>query len=522
MELLQVGKSPVPGTNPAGSDSRDDPDFSALSTEMEKLSSVTATGTVDWEKVVNLSAAVLSNKSKDILALSYLCVGLLSTQGLNGLSVGVRIMRDMLETFWEDMFPSKKRMRGRLSAIEWWKEKVQNGISALNPETWTKEAKDSFINNLNAIDSFLGDNLPDAPILGSLISDISSIIAEPEIKKEEPVPTQEKNTPVNTAPVNISERKETPATSSRKDLPMTNDSEQDADKLIRQGLGILGNAATMLRQQDSLDAMAFHLNRIAAWASVTALPATTEGRTLIPPPDTQIVSVLNTLYAAGNWKDLLDAAESRIREFLFWIDLNLYVTQSLAHLGKTDVSDMIATQTSAYVERLPGIEKYCFADGMPFAGTETREWLRSIKKSPSDSRAVNVANIDSMEDTVAQEMAEAQELIGKNDLASALNTFQDKINSSASVRGRFIREISFVRLLISEKKARLICPHIKNILLMLDNYKVEKWEPELALSALSAVFAGLQQIPTEKKDDSLSDILNRITVLNPGRAMDLI
>lgn len=521
MELLEIGKAPVPGPNPAGQESRDDPDFVAMSAEVEKLSSFTATGTVDWDKVVNLSAAILSDKSKDILALCYLCAGLLSTRGLNGLSIGVKIMREMLETFWDDLFPSKKRMRGRLNAIDWWKEKVQNGISALNTETWIKEEKDNFFNDLYALDSFLGDNLPDAPILSSLISEISSKIAEPEVKEEKPDNPQEKITPDESTPANIPETKKIP-TVSQKEPEITIASEQDTEKLIRQGLVILGNAATVLRQQDPLDAMAFHLNRIAAWASVTALPSVADGRTMIPPPDTQIVNALNTLYQAGDWADLLDAAESRIREFLFWIDLNLYVTQSLIHLGKGEVSEMIASQTFSYVLRLPGIEKYCFADGMPFAGEETREWLRSLKKGPSDSAAVSIASIDTVEGTVAQEMVDARDLIKKNDLVSVLNTLQNKINNSSSVRERFIREISFVKLLISEKKLRLIQPHINNLLSMLDSYQVEKWEPQLALEALSAVFTGLR-VQTEKKDDSLPDsILNRIVMLNPGLAMDLM
>ncbi|MEN6623399.1 MAG: type VI secretion system protein TssA [Smithella sp.] len=523
MELLEIGKSSIPGPNPAGQDSRDDPDFIAMSAEVEKLSSFTATGTVDWDKVVKLSAAILSDKSKDIMALSYLCNGLLSTRGLNGLSVGVKIMRDMVETFWDNMFPSKKRMRGRLNAIDWWKEKVQNGINALDTEIWTKEEKDNFINDLYALDSFLGDNLPDAPILSSLISEISSKITEPEAKEEKPDIPQEVSTPVDKTPADIPEAKKIPPTISLpKEQEISSNSEQDTDKLIRQGLGILGNAATVLRKQNPLDVMSFRLNRIAAWSSVTALPPISDGRTMIPPPDTQITNAINILYKAGNWLDLLDAAESRIREFLFWIDLNLYVTQSLTHLGRAEVSDMIASQTSSYVQRLPGIEKYCFADGMPFAGEETREWLRSLKKGPSDSATVSIASIDTIEGTVAQEMVDAQDLIKKNDLMSVFNSFQNKINNSSSVREKFIREISFVNLLISEKKLRLIQPHINNLLSMLDSYQIEKWEPQLAVEALFTVFTGLR-IQPEKKDDSLSDsILNRITVLNPGVAMDLM
>lgn len=519
MDLSQIGKEPIPGMQPAGADSRNEPEFLALTAEMEKLTSVTATTAVDWEKVVNLAALVISNKSKDIQALCYLCVGLMNTRGLPGLAIGVRAIRDMLENFWEDLFPSKKRMRGRQNALDWWKDKVRDGLSGFVAQIWTKEQRDSFINDLKAIDEFLAGNMPDAPILTPLIADIAAIINEES--KEAPdaafAAASTKDKAADFVPVKPASQ----AIAAPNNPPIANDGIDDPDKLIRQGLAALGKAAALLRKQDPFCELAFSLSRVAAWSSVTGLPAAGDGKTLIPAPDSQIVGALTSLYRLGNWKDLLDAAESRINEYLFWLDLNFYASQALNQLGRPVISEMIGRETFNYVSRLPGVEKLVFADGMPFALDETRQWLRNMKKSPSSGEGAKAAG-DGLEKTLDQEMAEAMELIRQNQLALALNALQDKISAAASARERLIREIRFVKILIDQKLPRLIEPHLSIILQIMEKFNVEQWEPRLALEALSVVYEGLA-LQANKADAGLSaTVFERIALLNPGQAMDYL
>ncbi|MFA6412761.1 MAG: type VI secretion system ImpA family N-terminal domain-containing protein, partial [Syntrophales bacterium] len=116
MARRDLGKTPISEDSPAGQDVRNDPDFEALSREIEKMSSPTLSGTMDWNRVLQLSEDILTNKSKDLLVLSYFSVALLKTAGLRGFALSVKILRESLEAFWEDMFPVKKRMRGRKNA----------------------------------------------------------------------------------------------------------------------------------------------------------------------------------------------------------------------------------------------------------------------------------------------------------------------------------------------------------------------------------------------------------------------
>jgi type VI secretion system protein VasJ len=111
MELLELGKNPISESSPAGEDVRYEPEFEALENEIGKMTSLSATEGVDWSKVAKLCHEILSDKSKNLMAAIYLCVALLETEGLSGFANGVHVLRELLDNFWDTMFPPKKRMR---------------------------------------------------------------------------------------------------------------------------------------------------------------------------------------------------------------------------------------------------------------------------------------------------------------------------------------------------------------------------------------------------------------------------
>jgi type VI secretion system protein VasJ len=116
MNRIDLGKTPVPGENPAGIDVSYEPEFEALEAELQKMSSPTASGGVDWQKVGRLAETILETKSKNLLVAAYLNYALLKTEGLRGLSDGVHVLREMVESHWEALYPPKRRMRARSSS----------------------------------------------------------------------------------------------------------------------------------------------------------------------------------------------------------------------------------------------------------------------------------------------------------------------------------------------------------------------------------------------------------------------
>lgn len=519
MELLELGKNPISDQEPAGEDVRAEPEYEELEGEIGKLSSISATGGVDWDKVINLSQEILGQKSKNLLISCYLCVGLLKSEGLKGLAQGVHVIRDLLDNFWDTMYPPKKRMRGRANAITWWSEKVEAAIADRNGEKWQQADFDAFKEDLDALDAFLGENVEDAPLLRSLNDNILSLIeTEPEPSPEEAVESSDQKSAKSDAAL----AKESAASAPQ---PQSAPSDTDGETLLKNGLDILGQAAKLYLEQEQYSPVPFQLNRIAAWMTVDSLPPADGGKTMVPPPDEQVVTLLNGMYQSQNWKDLLGAAESRVRQFLFWIDLSRYVAEALEELGHTAACEIVAQETANYVNRLSGIEKLTFSDGTPFANDETKEWLKSVAnlQKGGGGDASSSLGDDEVKKLVAKETAVAHALIKEKKIAQALNEFRKKLNQASSLRDRFVWEIGLCNVMLWAKKSRLALPYIKEILKFLDEYKIEQWEPSLALEGLSITLSGLRLQEEGSKDEELiGSVLNRISALSPAAALDLL
>jgi len=517
MELHDLGKLPISESNPTGEDIRLDPDFEALSNEIEKMSSASFSGTMDWGKVVALSSAILSGKSKDLLVACYLCVGLLSTEGLIGLAKGVHIFRDLLETHWEALFPSRKRMKGRKNAFEWWAERVRATLPSLKNQTWPESQKDPFIEDLKAVDEFLGENLEDAPVLTPLIRNVSALIdtKRSETDAEKAVSTEsEKAGPAERKP---------PATQVSETgtaRPADSFAEMDKEQLFKQGLGILGRLASIIAREDPFNPLYFRLNRVVSWISVQSMPPNTDGKTLISPPEEQIVASLTTLYRAGEWKALIEAAESRVPEYIFWIDLSRYTSESLTKLGHPDISEAVADETRKYAKRIAGIERLAFSDGTPFANEATREWLKHV--SPQENVALADKASNGMRESIEKETSQAMSLIRENRLSDAMNIFREKLNRASSAREHFIWKIAFCRLLNQTDQTQLSPPYLRSLLEYIDCYKLEQWDPLLAVEALTVVLSGMRRRGGENGEIQAMAVFERISALDPARAFDLL
>ncbi len=188
MDLTDIGKKPISEAKPSGEDVRYEPEFEELENEIAKLSTPTASEGINWVNVQEKSVDILSGKSKNLLVSCYLSIALMKNENLNGFAVGVHILKDILYEFWESLYPPKKRMRGRVNAIEWWSEKVAQTTAGIKTEKWPQAKYDLFSDDLRAIDSFLGDNVDNAPLLRSMIENLLELIeVEVEQPPEQPV-----------------------------------------------------------------------------------------------------------------------------------------------------------------------------------------------------------------------------------------------------------------------------------------------------------------------------------------------
>ena len=95
-----------------------------------------------------------------------------------------------------------------------------------------------------------------------------------------------------------------------------------------------------------------------------------------------------------------------------------------------------------------------------------------------------------MEQKVNRELEEANKKMKQDRLSEALMDIRSKIESSLSLRERFLWQLGICQLLIKAKKTALAIPYIERILSTIERYNLEEWEPDLAVRALEISLRG--------------------------------
>ncbi len=518
MDLLDIGKTPISDESPAGKDIRGGEQYEQLSIEIEKLSSPSASGIINWNKVLDISANILKNQSKDLLVCSYLSVALIKTQGLKGFALSVHIYLDCITLFWDGLFPPKARMRGRKNAIDWWVEAASNALENIKTtEEWKKEEIENLFNDIDAMERFLRENMDDPPSLRPMIT-----IAASHLKEIPDKETSETKVSAEEEPEKQGREEATTAQpASRVTVSKTKIAESDPDKILRHGLKECREASTRFMDINPLDPLYFRLNRIVAWTAVTELPPSDDrGKTMIPPPDEQIVNSLKSLYRSRKWSDLLDSSESRITEYLFWLDLSRYTAESLEKLHEKKTSEEVAGETILFVRRLNGIETLTFSNGMPFVDGDTISWLQSLD-TKKETQPVFYAGDSELTQEINEQLANAEVLAKEDKVSEAIKALYEHIKSARSGRDRFIWQIWFCRFLVKIKQIQLSISHAKRLLEWIERYGIEEWDPMLAAEGLSTVlFCMKNQNLVEKDEIFYNNILNRLEFIDPSRAME--
>ena len=520
MELIELGKTPISQNSPSGGDVRFEPEYEKLQNEIDKLTSPTSEGGVNWDNVVQLGTIILAEKSKHLLVASYLCVALVRSRGIEGLEAGLAIYRDLLENFWETLFPAKKRMRGRLGAVEWWKESALSALKSLPPDSsLTEEQIKSLNDNIGAIDTFLGEHIDEAPSLHQLqemIAGMRSRVDSEDVKQEEAAAQPETQPSPAPAPE---------AAVAREDRPVII-SGQDPKKVLNSGLDALRQAATLFIKSDPSNAISYRLTRLAAWLPVNALPPAQDGKTRIPPPARDLKNALKNLNQQMQYEGLLESAEARVGEFLFWLDLSRYVAEALEQLKYEEACKTVIDETAVYVHRLSGIEKLAFSDGTPFADDDTKEWLKEIsiqKASDTGETFVVSRNVagDSEESQIARVYNKAETLVKQKKVAEGVELIQKQFSQGTSQKSRFLWRIALIRLLVNARKARLALPHLWEIVGDIEKHHLDNWDPDLVLEAMMEVYKSLRAQSDKELQDRAMEAMDHISRLNPVAALRL-
>ncbi|MBI5863862.1 MAG: type VI secretion system protein TssA [Planctomycetes bacterium] len=518
--ILALGKEPISAAAPAGETARYDEAFLALQGQMDRIGSLSGLE-VEWKQVVELASGLLKTRSKDLLIMTYLTLGLLETGGFGGLAAGLAAYRELIAAYWESCFPKAKPPQGRINAIQYLAEKVlaqiepQDGRGKRTPTGGERAAVHAAADAMIALDQAISTayaGQADSPNVAPLVRAMKSL--------------RERVGPLNAPAAETLEGQAAPGSGGTSAAPaaMAGGAPAAIPEVFRtatQALQAVKSVARFLLSQDDKDPTGYRLARIAAFGPLTEAPKDR----LLPGPTPQRRQFFDNLAGSGDWKQLAAEAEGQFVTTPLWLDMQRYVALGLKGLGAahTAAHDAVLLDAVALQRRLPGLFELSFKDGTPFADGGTRSWLTQAAAAfgGGGSSAGPAADSD---DSVAKATAEARKLLAEAKTGEAVERLSSAIDAARGRRERYRAQLALSGLCLDMGRLSLGASLLEGLESVIDAYKLEEWEPELAAETLYDLYECMSKSnpkPTPEQHQRLHAIFARVARLDPKAAMKL-
>jgi ImpA, N-terminal, type VI secretion system/Type VI secretion, EvfE, EvfF, ImpA, BimE, VC_A0119, VasJ len=131
---------------------------------------VNSDNSVDWSSIERLAGELLNQEIKHFQVLMYWGVARLHHQGFSALTDTAEQLTALVEYHWEQALPPLKRLRGRLSAIEWWLDRSITWIQHSIHEPLESEVWESVMTAVMQCDHMLAARCESAPVMAPLIN----------------------------------------------------------------------------------------------------------------------------------------------------------------------------------------------------------------------------------------------------------------------------------------------------------------------------------------------------------------
>jgi len=505
---IALGVEPISAESPGGEDVKYEPEYEALTEEVGKMDLDGPTA-VDWQKAVEMSSDLLRLKTKDFKVAGYYAYGLARLEGLAGLTVGLKVISGLIENFWDTGFPPPRRERARVGAVDWLAEKTGPTIAEITVDEKNAEDVLTALDAVDAVDRLLEEkaektqaNLSDllrplrerkqdAEFIKQQQAEKEAAAAAappPEPEPEAPAapaaptpaaatpapPKQAAETSALAAPAAPAATGPAPAASAAVEAPRA--SGPELDRAVSATRSNILAFARGVRAADIGDPRAYTLSRAATWLAVNGAPPVQNGETMLPPPQNDVVTTIETMVGAENHTGLIEQCENVAATSLFWLDPHRHVANALGALGHSQAQAAVVAQVSAFLQRFPSLPGLKFQGGRPFADDQTRMWITdAVLPSGGGSGGGGGGNAEIEE---AYGNARGLAATGKLDQGVALLT--EGRNSAAGGRDRFLWDLAKARLAVDAGLDEAAHGLLSGLGRQAEAADLEAWEPDLS------------------------------------------
>lgn len=532
-QLREKAKSwiePCSEAAPAGAAAKTNPQYEAVLAEMAKLESVTG-GAVDWSMVLDSSGKVLQSVSKDLRIATYMAYGLYQTQGLDGLATGLVLVAEILDRYWQGLFPELTRLRGRANALGWLLERAARTLADTQVDGGAREhveAVDVAAARLAEVarQKFEANGPAVRPLLESVQRLKASLPAEAPPPPPPPSkPTTSVPPPPSIPPVAVPAAAPPPAAIESPAVATLSGAEGVTDFLRQTGTALV-NAASTLRRAVATDPQSYRMLRVGLYLHlVQPPPADASGKTSIPAPPPALRTQLEKMAANGKWAEVLEESESALTQHRFWVDLHSLSARALAELGPTfgPARQALLIELGTWLKRMPSVPRFLFGDGSPAASGETRAWLESELAPPAATGGAPAAGKGEVEDgdDEAAALSEARKLLGGGKAPEAIALLQKRVEGATSSRKRFKARLALAKLCAASGQGNVA----RALYEALDREAVERgldmWEPSIAAECLEGLL-GVSRPPPKAPEGLVSEFnarYHRLCLIDPTAAL---
>ncbi len=489
---LQALNRPLPEDR-GGEDLRYAEDFLFIKQEIDKLQGC------DYPQVLERCRTLLAERGKDLRVAGYLLLAASYVEGLAGLLEAVAGYRIIVESFWADCQPKKDRARA--AALAWLNHgKLESFLRRhgdIGEPQRLKELRQG-IDGLNrALVAALGDQAPQWTVLDKWLAG--------QLARSE-----------KTSPARADESAALPVRSVQP-APRPAFGEMAAGIASERELvaATRGIRDYLLQNQEYLRAVGF--SRALRWGSL-GLPPDDQGRTRVPAPRQAGFNELRQLLKGGE-----HLAAFRLCENLFLepggqlcLDLQLHGCTSARALGWAEVTEFIAAQTAALVQRLPKLPGLSFESGQPFAEPATRAWIEGRLRGPvgETEEAESVVEEDRQKE-LAGRIAEARALLASNQLAAALALLKEY--PVRDERQRLQLRLAMARLCLEAGRSEIAIPVLEELDATAERNALHLWDRGVAMEVwtlrLEALWDHMARTGGKEKDvlgEKLAELQARI------------
>lgn len=548
--VLQLGVKPISSNAPAGESVRYEEEFEELQAEISKMESLNDES-VDWTRVVDLGTQILSTMSKDLLVACYLCHGLYVVNDFQGLVAGMTILRDMVSTFWDELYPEKKRMRARISAVKWMVDHIAADMRDKSPGLDKHDAVTTSCNLADELEQLLDEKLGNQKPIGEqephwselhrALRESEASISRAMAKLEQASATtaQPTSNEQNSSSVEIKPAESViaapsvplnPSSSAAPAAPQEIVSDQDADRTLRACKDMLKKVASYQRERKLDDPNHYHLLRMAVWADIE-LPMMQNGITQVRQPAEEKVAKLNNLMLSGEYVELIREVESSFSAAPFWLSLHRYVASALEALDYSAAQRVVIDDLSVLLRRFPTLPECKFVSGETFADELTQEWIQASVLSGSMSRDVSSISLGSGVNSDIEGWQktgrEAKVLAVKGDIKQAVNLLKEGRKHAGTGREEFLWGLQEARFWQETGHVEIALPQLESLDEKVERFNLEQWEPELSFQIAELLLVWYKRMESK---GSLSQervarkerMHSRVSRLDAVRAMDIL